>query len=351
MDPRQSSLPPQLEPFLHRGEEKGCVNLSEINEILASLDLETDEITRIHEVFEAYGIALTDDCCHQPNKPQEGYRPERLAANTTDALQLFLNEVRKYPLLTGEEERELAKKIEAGDEEARERMINSNLRLVVSIAKKYHGVAELSLLDLIQEGVLGLIHSIGKFDWRKGYKFSTYATFWIRQSIQRGIANKSRTIRIPVHVGQRERRIALAEQELTYELERDPTPEEIAVRAEATPEQVVEIKNAARIVTSLDRPMGEDGESTIGDIVPSDNMSTEDEVEVSLQREALGRALDQLPDREQEVLILRYGLGGEAPTALRETGKRVGLSPERVRQIEAQALRALAHKREIGALR
>jgi RNA polymerase primary sigma factor len=274
-----------------------------------------------------------------------------MATNTTDAMQLFLNEVRRHPLLTAEEEVELAKRIEEGDAAAKERMINSNLRLVVSLAKRYQG-QDLPLLDLIQEGILGLIRAAEKFDWRRGYKFSTYATFWIRQAIQRGIANKARTIRIPVHIGQRERKIARVQRELQAELGRPPTDEEVAKAAEIKVEDIEELRDAARAVTSLDRPIGEEGDTSFGDLLPSEAPEPEEEVDISLRSEALMRALDQLPEREREVVKLRFGVNGTGePTPLRETGRRMGLSPERVRQLEGKALKRLAATREMEGLR
>jgi len=282
----------------------------------------------------------------QPDAPEAS---EAIDA-TVDSLDLLLNASRRYPLLTPDEEIELAKRIEQGDLEAKERMINSNLRLVVSIAKKYQG-QELSLLDLIQEGIFGLIRATEKFDWRKGYKFSTYATFWIRQAIQRGLANKARTIRIPVHIGQRERKIARAERELSAQLGRDPTDEEIAREAELPLEQVEEVREAARTVTSLDRPVGEEGETALGDLLESGEPAPEEEVALSLVEDTLRRTVDDLPDPEREVIRLRYGINGDDPKPLRETGKRLGLSAERVRQLESKALKRLATRREIEALR
>ncbi len=298
----------------------------------------------------AQGIDLTDDCGREDAEPSTLYRNGELAAVTTDALQLFLNEIRRYPLLTAAEEIELAKRIEQGDLEAKERMINSNLRLVVSIAKKYQG-QELSLLDLIQEGIFGLIRAAEKFDWRKGYKFSTYATFWIRQAIQRGLANKARTIRIPVHIGQRERKIVRAERELQAKLGREPTDAEVAAAAELPIEQVEEVREAARAVTSLDRPVGEEGETALGDLLESGAPPPDEEVQVSLAEETLRRTIELLPEQERNVIRLRYGMGGQDPKPLRETGRQLGLSAERVRQLESKALKRLATARELEALR
>ena len=267
-----------------------------------------------------------------------------------DSLQQFLNEARRYPLLTAAEEIELAKRIERGDMAAKDRMINSNLRLVVSIAKKYQGQG-LTLGDLIQEGVIGLIRAAEKFDWRRGFKFSTYATLWIRQAIQRGLHNTSRTIRMPVHIAQRERKISRVERELNVKLGREPSIEEIAQVAELPVEEVEEIKKASQPMASLDQPVGDDGDSAFGDFLSSDKPEPQEEVVMNFRDEAVRRALDKLPERERDVVELRFGVGLAEPTPLRETGRVLGMSAERVRQLEERALRQLAESGDLDSLR
>jgi RNA polymerase primary sigma factor len=267
-----------------------------------------------------------------------------------DSLQQFLNEARRYPLLTAAEEIELAKRIERGDMAAKDRMINSNLRLVVSIAKKYQGQG-LTLGDLIQEGVIGLIRAAEKFDWRRGFKFSTYATLWIRQAIQRGLHNTSRTIRMPVHIAQRERKISRVERELNVKLGREPSIEEIAAAAELPVEEVEEIKKASQPMASLDQPVGDDGDSAFGDFLSSDKPEPQEEVVMNFRDEAVRRALDKLPERERDVVELRFGVGLAEPTPLRETGRVLGMSAERVRQLEERALRQLAESGDLDSLR
>jgi len=340
---------PEVAALIARGEERGCINLSEFDELAQAIDLGDEDVDALETQLESQGIEITDDCGRTGVEPTS-FRNGELAAATTDALQLFLNEIRRYPLLTAEQEVELSKRIEQGDLQAKERMINSNLRLVVSIAKKYQG-QELSLLDLIQEGIFGLIRASEKFDWRKGYKFSTYATFWIRQAIQRGLANKARTIRIPVHIGQRERKIVRAERELSAKLGREPSDDEIASHAELPLDQVEEVRDAARTVTSLDRPVGEEGDTALGDLLEGGAPPVDQEVEVSLSEQLLRQTIEELPDTERDVIRLRFGLTGEDPQPLRETGRRLGLSAERVRQIESRALKRLAMRRELEALR
>src|ERR1043166_5022438 len=252
----------QLRALMEHAEEVGCVNLSAFSQTVTELELDEEEVASLYEQLDERGIELTDDCS-LPDVSETHFSNETVAAMTTDSLQLFLNEAGRYPLLTAAEEVELAKAIEGGDLRAKDRMINSNLRLVVSIAKKYQGHG-LSLLDLIQEGIIGLIRASEKFDWRKGFKFSTYATWWIRQAVQRGVANKARTIGIPVHIVEREQKIARAERELATSLGRAPTDEEIAKRALLPLKQLREVRQAARAVTSLDRPIGDENEGALG---------------------------------------------------------------------------------------
>jgi RNA polymerase primary sigma factor len=288
------------------------------------------------------GVSITSN---STGTETHAYTPE-----LEDSLQLFFNEARKHPLLTAEEEIELAKRIERGDLEAKDRMINSNLRLVISVARKYQGQG-LPLGDLIQEGMLGLIRAVEKFDWRKGFKFSTYGTLWIRQAIGRGLANSGRTVRLPVHIVARARRIADAERKLAVEFGRQPTEEEIAAFVELPLDEVIDIRRADRGPTSLDQGVGEDGETALGDLIAGDGPSIEDYVSTEMGSEALREAIGTLPENERTVIMLRFGLDREEPQALRETGRRLGLSSERVRQLEDQALRRLSKDDSVVALR
>jgi RNA polymerase primary sigma factor len=331
-------------------EPEGCIELSDVVRVAEAAELDDEDVERLYEDIQNRGIELSDDC-GRTETPESTYVNGNLAESTTDALQLFLNEMGKYKLLTAEEEVELAKRIERGDKKAKDLMINSNLRLVVSIAKKYQGHG-LSLLDLIQEGIIGLIRAVEKFDWRRGFKFSTYATWWIRQAVQRGVANKAREIRIPVHIVDRERKIARAERELMAKLGRAPEEHEVAKAAKLPLKQVREVREAARAVTSLDRPVGEEGETSFGELVAGDEAGPEETLHVSLEQSTLRRAVRALPEREREVLQLRYGLNGDkTPKSLEEIGRQLGLTRERVRQVESRALERLAVNREIEALR
>ena len=339
----------QIDALLDRGEEAGCLDLSQVNQLVERLELSDDDTETLYERIDERGIDLCDDCGRE--QPDQTYVNGDLATSTTDALQLFLNEVGRYKLLTAEEEVELAKRIERGDKDAKDHMVNANLRLVVSIAKKYQGHG-LSLLDLIQEGIIGLIRAVEKFDWRRGYKFSTYATWWIRQAVQRGVANKARTIRIPVHIVEREQKIARAQRDLTAKLERPPTDAEIARAAKLPLKQVREVREAARAVASLDKPVGGESDTAYGDLFAGQAPEPEEEVHVSLAEDAVRAAVRQLPPRERDVIQRRYGLDGDKdPKSLEEIGRELGLTRERVRQIEADALEHLAVNREIESLR
>ncbi|HYI80664.1 MAG TPA: sigma-70 family RNA polymerase sigma factor [Thermoleophilaceae bacterium] len=269
---------------------------------------------------------------------------------TTDSIQQFMNEAARHPLLTADEEVELSQRIERGDLAAKERMINANLRLVISIARKYQGQG-LPLGDLIQEGMLGLIRAVEKFDWRKGFKFSTYGTLWIRQAIGRGLANSSRTVRLPVHIASQARKIRDAERELAAKLERDPTPDELSDLVGMTPREIEDIRAADRTPTSLDRGVGDSEETALGDLIADDAATPDQEVQQEQGDSTVRQVVGGLPSPERDVLTLRYGLGGTEAVALRETGRRLGLSAERVRQIEDRALRKLADDGELAALR
>src|SRR5213592_3993472 len=338
-----------IELLLDHGEEHGCVNMTELYEVVARLELEEEDAEAVLERLQERGIDITDDCS-RVTEEEISYTNDYLAGMTADALQLFLNEIGRYPLLTAAQEVELAKRIERGDARAKEQMINANLRLVVSIAKKYQGHG-LSLLDLIQEGVIGLIRAVEKFDWRRGYKFSTYATWWIRQAVQRGVANKSRTIRIPVHIVEREQKIARAERELLLQLERAPTDEEVAKKAKLPLKHVRETRAAARTVASLDKPIGNESDTSFGELVAHEEANVEEEVVVGLSEIALRAAVEELPDREKQVIKLRYGLDGDQdPKSLEQIGRELEITRERVRQIETRALERLAQHREVAAL-
>ncbi len=335
--------------LIEAGRPVNCVDLSEVDSLAQEMNLTDEEEQLVHERIEAAGLSIEDDCGREASEPA-GYRNGELAETTTDALQLFFNEMRKYPLLTKEEEIELAQAVERGDLEAKERLINSNLRLVVSNARRYMR-QDLNLLDLIQEGILGLIRASEKFDWRRGYKFSTYATFWIRQAIQRALESKERTIRVPNQVAQRERKMMRIERELAAKLGRDPSTEEVAEAAELEPAQVEEIRDLTRVVTSLDRPVGEEDAASLGEFIRDERSGPSEEVAVSLRDQMLRRAVEDLPDEERKVIQLRYGINGDDPTPLREASRRLELKPSEVKELEERGLSRLAQAREVEGMR
>jgi RNA polymerase primary sigma factor len=271
-------------------------------------------------------------------------------AMTENSLDLFLRSARTHPLLTADEEIELAKRIERGDLEAKEKMINSNLRLVVSQARRYQGHG-LPMEDLVQEGMLGLIRAVEKFDWRRGFKFSTYGTLWIRQALQRGLQNHGRTIRLPVHVAQRQTKVRKVESELSTKLGREPTDEEIAAEAKLDVDEVAELRELTRGLTSLDQPVGEDGETAFGDLLASDRPEPTEEVESAERQELISGAVAQLPEAERNVIRLRFGLAGAEPLNLRQTGIELGIPLSKARELEAQGLSRLAMSTALEELR
>ena len=343
-----ATIPPPALELIERSEADNCIELSELEELLSRLDLDEETVAAIHDEIRARGLELRDDCGRDGVEPTR-YRPDDLATATTDSLQLFFREASRWPLLTKDEEVELARAIERGDLAAKERLINSNLRLVAANARRYENQG-LPLLDLIQEGSLGLIRAAEKFDWRRGFKFSTYATYWIRQAMQRALESRARTIRLPVNVAQEERRIARAERQLTAELAREPSIDELAAATGLDPERIAFLRDIPRAVTSLDRPVGEEGETTLGELLPGEGPAPEEEVRIALGERALRRALDRLPGDEREVVRLRYGVNGDRGHPRTQVSRLMGLSPERVVELERAALRRLSTERELEAL-
>jgi RNA polymerase primary sigma factor len=329
------------------GARRGCVELSTVQRAVERLGLAEGESDEIFRRLERRGIAVDDDCGRRTRR-RPATRAADLNAATIDSVGMFLNEIGRYQLLSAQDEIALAQRIEQGDERAKEQMINANLRLVVSIAKRYQGQG-LTLLDLIQEGILGLIRAVEKFEWRRGFKLSTYATWWIRQAVQRAVMNQSRTIRIPVEVAERVRKVEKAERQLLTTLGRPPTDAELAQAAKITTNQLRAIQNSARVVASLDEPVGVEGDATLGDLLPGQG-GLEESVQMSLREESLQRAIAQLPERERTVIRMRFGLEDGDPRTRADIGRELRITRERVRQIEADALARLATEREIEAL-
>jgi RNA polymerase primary sigma factor len=338
----------ELHQLVEAAEQSGSVRHAELHEVLETLELDPLEVDAIYRDLEQRGIEVVEDEVAETPPPPP---PVAAAAaeSTTDALQLFLREAGRHALLTAAQEVELAKRIERGDPQAKQHMIQANLRLVVSIAKNYRNQG-LPFLDLIQEGTLGLIRAVEKFDWRRGYKFSTYATWWIRQAVARALADKARTIRMPVHIVERLQKMNRAERNLWTQLGREPTLEEIAIEASLPLHQAKEVKAAARAAASLDQPVGEQEDAVLGDFVAGEGLLPEEQVELTLRSKALAKALGALSERERQVLVLRYGLSDYEPKTLEEIGRRLGLTRERVRQIEVETLRRLATLREMESV-
>jgi len=347
-------LSDELEQLIESAEERGTLRQSELNDVLEPLQPDALEVDLVYRELEKRGIDVLNDLLEDGEvavePPPPPPPPLQLSwETTTDALQLFLREAGRHPLLTAAQEVELAKKIERGDGQAKQRMIQSNLRLVVSIAKNYRNQG-LPFIDLIQEGTLGLIRAVEKFDWRRGYKFSTYATWWIRQAVARALADKARTIRMPVHIVERLQKMNRAERNLWAQLGREPTLDEIADEANLPIHQAKEVRAAARASTSLDAPVGEQEDAVLGDFVPGEGPLPDEMVEDALRSQTLAEALRALPDRHRAVIILRFGLNDAEPKTLEDIGRRLGLTRERVRQIEGEALKRLASLHEMESI-
>ena len=349
----------ELHKLVQDGTNKGFLTYDEIVAGLEEVDLSKEQIEDFYTYLIDHSIELVEGEQHkhppheQPALAEEekGPKLDLSVEPSLDSLRLYLREIGKVPLLTADQEVYLAKRIERGDMFAKTHMIEANLRLVVSIAKSYLGRG-LSFLDLIQEGSLGLIRAVEKFDYRKGYKFSTYATWWIRQAVTRAIADKARTIRIPVHMVEKLNKVVHIERQLVQRLGREPQPEEIALELEMTPEEVREILRMAQLPVSLEKPIGEEEESELGDFVQDEQAESPfDTASVSLRREDIQKALDSLPDRERQVIELRFGLTGAQPCTLEEVGRAFGVTRERIRQIENNTLKRLETLPEAQGLR
>jgi RNA polymerase primary sigma factor len=349
----------ELQKLVQEGIEKGFLNYDEIASGLEEVELTKEQIEDFYTYLIDHGVDLMEGEQHkhppheQPEPEEEKTTPklDLTVEPSLDSLRLYLREIGKVPLLTADQEVYLAKRIERGDMSAKTQMIEANLRLVVSIAKSYLGRG-LSFLDLIQEGSLGLIRAVEKFDYRKGYKFSTYATWWIRQAVTRAIADKARTIRIPVHMVEKLNKVVHIERQLVQRLGREPHPEEIAEELEMTTEEVREIMRMSQLPVSLEKPIGEDEESELGDFVEDESAESPfDTATLSLRRGDIERALDSLPDRERRVIELRFGLLGAQPCTLEEVGRAFGVTRERIRQIENNTLKKLESLPEAQGLK
>jgi RNA polymerase primary sigma factor len=356
----------ELRDLITEGQERGYLTQDEIAARLEEVDLSEDQVRELHGHLTEVGVdviagdldapsASADTKAVETVAPDEP-QPKRPEIDLTvepslDSLRLYLRSIGKVELLTAEQEVFLAKRIERGDMHAKEQMVKANLRLVVSIAKGYLGRG-LTFLDLIQEGSLGLIRAVEKFDYRRGYKFSTYATWWIRQAVTRAIADKARTIRIPVHMVEKLNNVVHVERQLVQKLGREPTAEEIASELRCTPREVRDVLRISQLPVSLEKPIGEEEDSSLGDFVEDETAESPFEsATVIMQREDVWRALNALPERERQVIEMRYGLTGERPYTLEEVGQAFGVTRERIRQIENNTLRKLQRLPEAQRLR
>jgi RNA polymerase primary sigma factor len=347
----------ELRTLVQEGHDKGYLTYDEVAATLEEVELSKEQLEDFYTYLLDHNIELLDADSKQTAQGDAALHGEKApeldltVEPSLDSLRLYLREIGKVSLLTADQEVSLAKRIERGDMLAKQQMTEANLRLVVSIAKGYLGRG-LSFLDLIQEGSLGLIRAVEKFDYRKGYKFSTYATWWIRQAVTRAIADKARTIRIPVHMVEKLNRVVHIERQLVQRLGREPRPDEIAFELGMTADEVREIQRMAQLPVSLEKPIGEEEESELGDFVKDEQaISPFDSATTTLRREDIDRALDSLPERERKVIELRFGLKGEQPCTLEEVGRAFGVTRERIRQIENNTLKKLEGLPEAQALR
>ncbi len=345
----------EVDGLIELGRGRGFVTADDIAEILAEVDLTTEQIELVYTTLLDQGIDVIDESCADSDDELEldaqseqlDWRrgPEELDLSvdvpTTDPVRMYLKEIGRVKLLTAQQEVSLAKRIERGDIRAKHELTEANLRLVVSIAKRYH-TDGMSFLDLIQEGNLGLIRAVEKFDYRKGHKFSTYATWWIRQAITRAIADKARTIRIPVHMVEKINKLIRVQRQLLQNMGREPLPEEIAAEMSMSDAEIREILRISQTTVSLETPIGEEEDSELGDFIEDeDAVRSFDAVASQLDKDGVNEALNMLPYRERKVIELRFGLKGEHPRTLEEVAKRFGVTRERIRQIEAKALAKL----------
>src|SRR5437868_3465359 len=349
----------EIQKLVQEGLEKGVLNYDEIASALDDVELTKEQIEDFYTYLIDHSIDLLEGEVHKhppheqlaPPEEEKGPKLDLTVEPSLDSLRLYLREIGKVSLLTADQEVYLAKRIERGDMSAKTQMIQANLRLVVSIAKSYLGRG-LSFLDLIQEGSLGLIRAVEKFDYRKGYKFSTYATWWIRQAVTRAIADKARTIRIPVHMVEKLNKVVHIERQLVQRLGREPRPDEIAEELEITTDEVREILRMSQLPISLEKPIGEEEESELGDFVEDESAESPfDTATLSLRREDIEHALSALPERERQVIELRFGLSGSQPCTLEEVGRAFGVTRERIRQIENNTLKKLESLPEAQGLK
>ncbi|HXC23979.1 MAG TPA: RNA polymerase sigma factor RpoD [Solirubrobacteraceae bacterium] len=358
----------ELRPLIAEGQERGFLTFGQIEACLEEVEVTKEQLQELHSYLEEQGIDVVDAADGKPLKRDAGGGDNASAAQapsedrkkleidltvepSLDSLRLYLRSIGRVELLTAEQEVMLARRIERGDMDAKQQMIEANLRLVVSIAKSYLGRG-LTFLDLIQEGSMGLIRAVEKFDYRRGYKFSTYATWWIRQAVTRAIADKGRTIRIPVHMVEKLNKVVHVERQLVQQLGREPTPEEIAIELETSVREVRDVLRMAQQPISLEKPIGEEEESELGDFVEDQTAESPFELAAErLRRENLRRALAALPEREREVIEMRFGLTGERPYTLEEVGRAFNVTRERIRQIENHTLKKLEALPEAQRLR